>query len=347
MNYLSFFKSSDVYDPDRIGTDLELIRRFYLKNGYADFRVVGSDARFDAAQGGYIITITVEEGPQYVVGSVTVDSHNAALSNDSLAALCPLPRRQRLQRRPRREDRRGDDPRDQPARLRLLPGAPARRPRSRRRAPCPSSSRLENGPRVYVERIVIKGNSRTRDYVIRREFEIGEGDAYNKVLIDKAERRLNGLGFFKKVKITNEAGSSADRVVVVVDVEDQPTGSFSVSGGFSTTDGIIGELAVTETNFLGRGQYVRTALTAGQRTRGIEFNFTEPYFLDQRLAAGLRPLRQEDRHLAVFLLRQLHHRRHAAPRRADHRRGDLLAALHDHPLGDQHPQRRVAPLQRL
>ncbi len=285
MNYLSFFKSSDVYDPDRIGTDLELIRRFYLKNGYADFRVVGSDARFDPAQGGYIITITVEEGPQYVVGSVTVDSHNSALSNDSLLPFVRFRAgdvyngdlvEKTVEAMTREINKRGY------AFSQVRPRGD-RDPATRRVS---IVFTLENGPRVYIERIVIKGNTRTRDYVIRREFEIGEGDAYNKVLIDKAERRLNSLGFFKKVKITNEAGSSADRVIVVVDVDDQPTGSFSVSGGYSTTDGIIGELAVTETNFLGRGQYVRTALTLGQRTRGIEFNFTEPYFLDQRLAAG-------------------------------------------------------------
>ena len=116
---------------------------------------------------------------------------------------------------------------------------------------------VDEGPRVYIERIDVRGNTRTRDYVIRREFEIGEGDPYNKVLLDRAERRLNGLGFFKKVKITSEPGSSADRVVVVVTVEDQPTGSFSVSGGYSTTDGFIAEASVTETNFLGRGQYVK------------------------------------------------------------------------------------------
>ncbi|WP_158808292.1 outer membrane protein assembly factor BamA [Beijerinckia sp. L45] len=285
MNYLSFFKSSDVYDPEKIGTDLELIRRFYLKNGYADFRVVGSDARFDAAQGGYIITITVEEGPQYIVGSVTVDSHNAALPNDSLLPMVRFHNgdvyngdlvEKTVEAMTREVNRRGY------AFSQVKPRGD-RDPATRTVA---IVFTVEDGPRVYIERIVIKGNTRTRDYVIRREFEIGEGDAYNKVLIDKAERRLNGLGFFKKVKITNEAGSSADRVVVVVDVEDQPTGSLSVSGGYSTTDGIIAELAVTETNFLGRGQYVRTALTLGQRTRGIEFNFTEPYFLDQRLAAG-------------------------------------------------------------
>ncbi len=285
MNYLSFFKSSDVYDPDRIGSDLELIRRFYLKNGYADFRVVGSDARFDPAIGGYVITITVEEGPQYVVGSVTVDSRNAALTNDSLLPFVRFRAgdvyngdlvEKTVESMTREVNRRGF------AFSQVRPRGD-RDPATRTVA---IVFTLENGPRVYIERIVIKGNTRTRDYVIRREFEIGEGDAYNKVLVDKAERRLNGLGFFKKVKISNEAGSSADRVVINVEVEDQPTGSFSVSGGYSTTDGFIGELAVTESNFLGRGQYVRTALTLGQRTRGIEFNFTEPYFFDQRLAAG-------------------------------------------------------------
>ena len=138
------------------------------------------------------------------------------------------------------------------------------------------------------KRIVVRGNTPgTRDYVIRREFELGEGRRPTTRFWSTGRRsRLNSLGFFKKVKITNETGSAADRVVIVVNVEDQPTGSISVSGGYSTVDGFIGEVAVTETNFLGRGQFVRASITAGQRTRGAEFNFTEPYFLGRRLAAG-------------------------------------------------------------
>ena len=285
MNFLSFFKSSDVYDPEKIGTDLELIRRFYLKNGYADFRVIGSEARFDAAKGGYIITITVEEGPQYKVGSLNVDSHNATITN---ASLLPFVRlhvgeiyngdlvEKTVEAMTREVNRRGF------AFSQVKPRGD-RDPTTRTVSIVFS---IDDGPKVYIERIVISGNTRTRDYVIRREFDLAEGDAYNKVLVDKAERRLNGLGFFKKVKITNQVGSAPDRVIVVVNVEDQPTGSISVSGGYSTVDGFIGEVSVTETNFLGRGQYVRAALTEGQRTRGIEFNFTEPYFLGNRLAAG-------------------------------------------------------------
>ncbi|MET0742869.1 MAG: outer membrane protein assembly factor BamA, partial [Microvirga sp.] len=146
---------------------------------------------------------------------------------------------------------------------------------------------VEDGPRVYIERINVRGNTRTRDYVVRREFDLGEGDPYNKVLVDRAERRLNNLGYFKKVRISNEPGSAPDRVVVNVDVEDQSTGAFSVSGGYSTSDGFIGEVAVSESNFLGRGQYVRVAGQLGQRTNGVDFSFTEPYFLGYRLAAGI------------------------------------------------------------
>lgn len=285
MNFLSFFKSSDVYDPQRIGNDLEIVRRFYLKNGYADFRVIGSDARFDARRGGYIVTITVEEGPQYKVGAVSVDSRNPALPNATL---------QRFIRFGVGETYNGDavqktvDSMTREVNRRGFAFSVVK-PRGDRDPTTRTVSivfTIEDGPRVYIERIVIRGNTRTRDYVIRREFDLGEGDAYNKVLIDRAERRLNNLGFFKKVKITNEQGSSPDRVIVVVDVEDQPTGSLSLSGGYSTVDGIIGEVAVTETNFLGRGQYVRAAITGGQYTKGVEFNFTEPYFLGRRLAAG-------------------------------------------------------------
>jgi outer membrane protein insertion porin family len=146
---------------------------------------------------------------------------------------------------------------------------------------------VEEGPRVYIERIQIRGNTRTLDHVIRREFDLEEGDAYNKVLIDRAERRLNALGFFKRVRVTNEPGSAPDKVIINVDVEDQPTGQFSIAGGYSTSEGFIAELGVSESNFLGRGQYVKISGSNGQYSRGIEFSFTEPYFLGYRLSAGI------------------------------------------------------------
>ena len=145
---------------------------------------------------------------------------------------------------------------------------------------------IEEGPRVYIERINIRGNTRTRDYVIRREFDIAEGDAYNRALIDRAERRLKNLNYFKVVKISNEPGSASDRVVINVDLEEQSTGEFSITGGYSTADGFLAEVSVAERNLLGHGQYAKAAVQYGQRARGFELSYAEPYFLGNRLMVG-------------------------------------------------------------
>lgn len=287
MNFLSFIKTSDVYDPDRITNDLDIVRRYYLKNGYADFRVVNADARYVEGEGdaGWVITVTVDEGEQYRVGAVAIDSRLPGLDGQSLdgeirAQVGDVYNAEDVERTltgvTNQVARQGH------------PFAQVRPTGQRDRATHTVALGfvVEDGPRVYVERINVRGNTRTRDYVIRRELDITEGDAYNRVLTDRAERRLNGLGFFKKVRFSNEPGSAADRVIINIDVEDQPTGSFSVAGGYSTQDGIIGEVSVSESNFLGRGQYVRVAGTAGQYARGVDFSFTEPYFLGYRLAAG-------------------------------------------------------------
>jgi outer membrane protein insertion porin family len=285
MNWLSFLKNTDVYDPDKISSDLEGVRRFYLKNGYADFRVVGSDARYDDAREGYIVTVSVEEGAQYRVSTVNVDSRLSDVSPETLRGALKVSAgdvyngdlvERSVEALTREVARKGY----------AFSSARPRGDRDPATQTIALSFVVEEGPRVYVERITVRGNTRTRDYVIRREFDLGEGDAYNRVLVDRAERRLNNLGFFKRVRITNEPGSSPDRVVVVVDVEDQPTGSFGISGGYSTQDGIIGEVSVTESNFLGRGQFVRAAATLGQRTRGVDLSFTEPYFLGYRMSGG-------------------------------------------------------------
>ncbi|WP_294533434.1 outer membrane protein assembly factor BamA [uncultured Rhodoblastus sp.] len=285
MNFLSFIKSSDVYDPDRIAKDAEAIRRYYLKNGYADFRITGTDAEYDPQLGGYILTISLEEGEQYTVGNVQVESHLRDISDASLASEVSVHVGDVYN---------GNQVEKTVDRITKVLGQRGYafaqvRPRGDRDPATHTVSIafvVEEGPRVYIERINVRGNTATRDYVIRREFDIGEGDAYNKALIDKGERRLNSLGYFKKVKITNEAGSAADRVIVDVDVEEQSTGSFSISGGYSTTEGFLAEVSVTQSNFLGKGEYVRLALSVGQYAKGIELNYTEPFFLDQRLAAG-------------------------------------------------------------
>jgi len=285
QNFLSWFKNTDVYDPDRLASDEEAIRRYYMKNGYADFHIVSTDVVYQQNPPGYVITITLEEGPQYRVSGVAVDSHVPKVNGQQLLSYVSL--------------RPGDvyDAGAVDKSVEAITRAVATqgyafsdvRPHGERdeiNHTIALNFSVDNGPKVYIERIDIVGNTRTRDYVIRREFDIGEGDPYNHVLIERAERRLNSLGYFKKVHISNRPGSTPDRVIVVVEVEDQPTGSISISGGYSTTQGIVAELAYTETNFLGRGQYVRLSVTDGQYTQGWKASFTEPYFLGQRLAAG-------------------------------------------------------------
>jgi outer membrane protein insertion porin family len=286
MNFLSWFKSNDIYDPDRLASDQELIRRYYLKNGFADFRVVSTDVQFDANAGGYIITITVEEGQQYRVGDVRVDSR--------IADVDPAV----LQRQVRTATGQVYNAEAVEKTLTGMTTEVARRGYAfaqvrpaGQRDPAAAVIHLafivEEGPRVYIERINVRGNTRTRDNVIRREFDVGEGDAYNKVLMDRAERRLNSLGYFKRVRVSNEPGSAPDRVIVNVDVEDQPTGAFSVAGGYSTADGFIGEVSVSESNFMGRGQFVRLAGTWGERSQGVDFSFTEPFLFGYRMAGGI------------------------------------------------------------
>ncbi len=285
MNYLSFFKTSDVYDPDRLAKDAEAIRRYYLKNGYADFRVIGVDPVYDASAGGYIVTITVEEGAVYRVSAVNVESHISGLSDAALKSALNIHAGDVYD---------GDAVQKTETRLTkqvqkmgfTFGQVRVQGDKDQANHTVTIAFNVEEGPHLYIERINIRGNTATRDYVIRREFDIGEGDAYNKVLMDKAERRLNALGYFKKVKITNEQGSSQDRIIVDVDVEEQSTGSFSVSGGYSTVEGFIAQVSVTQSNFLGRGEFVRASVSAGQYASGVELNYTEPFFLDNRMAAG-------------------------------------------------------------
>ena len=269
MNFLSFIKSTDVYDPDRLASDEEAIRRYYMKNGYADFRIVSTDVTYQENPPGYIITITMDEGPQYHVSSVNVVSNIPKVDGPALAHHVAL--------RPgdvydaSAIDKSVDAiTRDVATQGYAFSEARPHGDRDTVNHTIAISFSVDNGPKVYIERIDIVGNTRTRDYVIRREFDIGEGDPYNHVLIERAERRLNGLGYFKKVHISNRPGSAPDRVIVVVEVEDQPTGSISLSGGYSTTQGFLAELAYTETNFLGRGQYVRLSVSDGQYTQGLE-----------------------------------------------------------------------------
>ena len=280
-----FLQSFDIYDSDRLEADRDLIRRFYVKHGYADVRVVAATGVYDPEKKGFIVTFTIEEGARYKFGKVEVISNvpqvdAAALYGRLRVSAGSVYNAEAVEKSVENLSievaRRG------------YPFAIVR-PRGDRIAETGSinvSFVVEEGPRVYVERINVRGNTRTRDYVIRREFDLAEGDAYNRALVDRAERRLKNLNYFKSVKITNEPGSAPDRIVLNVDVEEQPTGEFSISGGFSTADGFMAELSVGERNLLGQGQYARASVQYGQRVRGFEVSYAEPFFMGQRLSVG-------------------------------------------------------------
>jgi outer membrane protein insertion porin family len=285
-NFLSFLQTTDVYDTDRIEADRDLIRRFYLSHGYADVQVVSATGEYDPAIKGFIITFTIEEGALYRFGNVEIQSNIRAVDPQALRSVL---------RMHRGEVYNGDSVEKTVEDLTVeitkhgYPFATVR-PRGDRD---PQNHLIsvafvvDEGVRAYIERINIRGNTRTRDYVIRREFDISEGDPYNRALIDRAERRIKNLNFFKTVKITNEPGSAPDRVVINVDVEEQSTGDFSVMGGYSTADGFMGQVSISERNLMGTGRYARASGTLGQYIRGVELGFVEPYFLDQRVSGGV------------------------------------------------------------
>ncbi len=285
-NLLSFLQTGDIYDPDRLEADRDLLRRFYLKHGFADVRIVAAAAEFDPARKGFLVTFTIDEGPQYRFGTVDIET--------SVRTLDPLALRSRLRAYPGDvynaeaiEKTVEDLTIEASKRGYAFATARPRGDRDYEKRLVNVVFVLEEGSRAYIERINIRGNSRTRDYVIRREFDLSEGDAYNRALVDRAERRLKNLNYFKTVKITNEPGSAPDRVVLNVDVEEQATGEFSVAGGYSTADGLLAEVSVGERNLLGRGQYAKAAVTYGQHSQGIDLSFAEPYFLGYRLTAGI------------------------------------------------------------
>jgi len=283
-NPLSFLLNNDIYDDDRLENDKDLVKRFYLAHGYPDVRVT-SAVRYDADKKGAIVIFKIDEGPQYRFGKVGIESILKTVDGGAL--------------RGNLRTQSGDvyDADAVAKSVEALAIALARGgvpfasvvPHTNRHADrrvVDVSYRIEQGKRIYIERIQIHGNAKTRDEVIRREFDVGEGDAYNRALVDRGERHLKALGYFKSVKIAAAPGSAPDRVVLDVTVEEQQTGNFWISGGYSTSDGFLASVTISDSNFLGTGDIAKTTLTYGQYARGFDLAFTDPWFLGQRLSLG-------------------------------------------------------------
>ncbi|MEJ1159369.1 outer membrane protein assembly factor BamA [Prosthecomicrobium sp. N25] len=283
---LGFIRTTDTYDPDRLTQDQEAIRKHYTKNGYADFRILSASADLDRERNIFFVTFTVDEGELYTFGQIDVQS--------TLPELDPARLRSVVRTSPGGTYNAEEIEKSMEAIVaeasKLGYAFAQVRPRAVRdygNKTIAITYYIDEGPRAYVERINVRGNSRTRDYVVRREIDIAEGDAFNRTYVTQAERRLNRLGFFKSVKLTTEPGSSPDRVVLNVDVEEQSTGELGFGAGYSTAEGIIGDVSLSERNFLGRGQFIKVAAQFGEYQKGYSFSFTEPYFLGYRLSAGI------------------------------------------------------------
>jgi outer membrane protein insertion porin family len=285
-NMLSFLTGGDVYDPDRVDADRELLRQYYRSKGYADASVPSARAEYDPGRHGFALTFTIDEGPLYHFGDIHVVCNVPGLDPQHLDHLLLI--RSGAVFDASALDKATEMIATEMAKL----GYPFAQPVARTTRDADArridvALVVEQGPRAYVERIDIHGNTRTRDYVIRREFDIAEGDAYNKTLIDRAERRLKSLNYFKTVKITRLPGSAPDRVVLDVELAEQSTGDFSISGGYSTTDGFLAEVKVGENNFMGTGQVLKSSVTYGQYAQGADISMSDPYFFGNRASAGV------------------------------------------------------------
>ncbi len=283
--WLDFLKGTSVYDPDRLNLDRELLRQYYLKNGYADFRVISANAELDRDGSGFLITFAVEEGERYQFGQVLVENSLEGVDTRPLQSEI-LTYQGAVYN--------GSDVDKTVERLTLATAEQGFAfARVRPRATPNFEARtidvvyaIDEGPRVYIERINIIGNERTKDYVIRREFRLAEGDAFNPLLVDRAKKRLQGLGIFANVEIKRRPGSAQDRVILDVEVKEQSTGELSFGAGYSTNEGIIGDVSITERNFMGNGQFLRLKLAGSLERMQVDLSFTEPRFLDQNLSAG-------------------------------------------------------------
>lgn len=277
--------SSDQLDPERLTFDRELLRRFYLRNGYADVQITGATAELAPDRTGFFVTYTLDEGPRYRVGEVEIVSN--------LRNLDPAAYRRYLQVSPgswydgdlvERTVQRLEEEAN-------FAGFPfvdvqprIRRDREARRVDL--TFEVNEAPRIFVERIDISGNTRTQDRVIRREFRVAEGDAFNVAQIRRSRDRIRDLGYFSDVQVESVPGSAPDRAVLNTMVTERATGEISLGGGFSTDAGFLADVGLRERNLLGTGIDARINGTLAERRSQLDFSITDPYFLDRNLAAG-------------------------------------------------------------
>ncbi|BDW95886.1 outer membrane protein assembly factor BamA [Thalassospira tepidiphila] len=285
--------ADDNYDPDRVTFDRELLRRFYLSAGYADFQVLSSVAELTPDRSDFFVTYTVSEGQRYQFGEINVASQIDKIDPETLMPLIEIESGEWYNANLVDDavDALTDSVGDQGyAFIDIRPNVQ----RNRETGTIDITFNISEGPKVYVERINVVGNVRTLDEVIRREFRLVEGDAFSSSKMQRSKQRIENLNFFKSVDVKTLPGASPDQTVIEVDVEEKSTGEFSIGAGYGTDNGAFGQLGIRERNLLGRGQDLRLNFTLGSTDQQVDLSFTEPYFLDREIAAGFDLYRREE-----------------------------------------------------
>ena len=285
-NWWNFFVTGDSYDPDRLALDRELLRQFYLNNSYADIRIVSGVAELTPDGSDFFITFTLQEGIPYDFGTIEIATDVARLDTEEFLSLVEFETGDSYEAAAI-EEAISD--------IVLLLGEEGFvfadvRPQVRRNQETQTVDvvfLIEEGQRVYVERINITGNSRTLDEVIRREIELVEKDAFNRALRARSERNIRGLGYFASVEVVEREGSAADLSILDFNIVERATGELSFGIGFSSVDNLVGDISLTERNFRGRGQTVQTRFAYGENRQTLDLRFTEPRFLGRDLSAGI------------------------------------------------------------
>jgi len=283
---LSWLFRDDAYSEDLLQVDRQLIELYYMNHGYPDAAVTSAVGEFDASRGAYFVNFTINEGERYRFGNVGVETSIPGLNADALTgtiktgkgATYSLADLQKSQEEMAFE-----------ATAQGYAFADVR-PRIDRDVATSTFNvtyLIDQGARIYVERINITGNEKTRDAVIRRELDFGEGDPFNRSMVSRGKSNIEKLGFFKTVSVDFAPGSAADKVVININVEEQSTGDYGLTAGYDSSAGLLGEVSVTERNFLGKGQYVRAAIGASESGQSFDFSFTEPRFMGLRMSAGI------------------------------------------------------------
>jgi outer membrane protein insertion porin family len=290
---LGFLKSNDTYDPDRLAADQQKLRAFYLTEGYADFRVVSALAELTPDRRDFVITYVIEEGPRYKLGTVNADSALRDLPDAQVKQIAKLEPGGWFNAKAVEDA--VTDISEQAGNLgyAFADVNPAY-DRDSEKHIMNVTFKVANSPRVYVERVDISGNTITRDKVIRREFRVNEGDAFNALKVKRSQDRIQSLGFFQdNLEIKQTEGSTPDRVILGVNVEEKPTGQLSISGGYSSLERFVVQLAVSQNNFMGKGQSLDASIDYSAYSKSAQLSFVEPYFLDKPILLGAQIFRRD------------------------------------------------------